>query len=131
MSDEAMAAKRKINVYYSADDNMLAYIGSPQDAPVVTCELYMKWYALWLVMPDGAVINLFDAKGRTPKRRFGGDNSIVYYEMEAMTKGTFNGDHCYNPTVVKEYAEEQGWILDEVSFNLIVGRWVCDYEERF
>jgi hypothetical protein len=94
--------------YFSDRGIPLAYTGKSHEHPVLTCELYPKWYSLYLVDPDGKV-------RRAP---------LDLDELEQYAEGaTTVGDHCWNPYVVQRLADAKDWIIDDVSFDFIIGRW--------
>lgn len=74
--------------------------------PVLTCELYVKWYALYLIMPDGRV------------------EAADLDDLDQFTDKTAVGDHCWNPAALQGFAEARDWHIDEVALDLIMGRWV-------
>lgn len=101
---------------YVSDRNFpLAYHGHPQERPVLTCEVYIKWYALYLVLPSGKIreADLSDIYDHSP--------------YLALVGETLVSDHCWNPTAISALAHAKGWIVDDVSFDLLVGRWVNDH----
>lgn len=91
-------------------DLVLVYQGtSPKTVPTLTCELWVKWYSLYLVHPDGSV-----SKINPPID----DLEDFNWDDESVV-----GDHCWNPKVLGRYAEAQGWEIDDLSFDVIAGRW--------
>lgn len=84
----------------------------PMGVPYITCELYLKWYCLWVVHPSGTVVPLdSDAlEAYTPT----GESSV--------------GDHCFNPRAVQRMSDALGWETDDLSMELITGRWLIDHE---
>ncbi len=107
MSDDSVS-------YYSDRGNRLAYTGTPGDSPVLTCELYIKWYALYLVEPDKTVRQV----------------PLELRELEQYAEGeSVVGDHCWNPYVIQRLADAKDWIIDDLSFDLLVGRWHTNRDE--
>jgi hypothetical protein len=81
--------------------------GPTCNTPTITVELYCKWYTLYLVTaPDQAV-------------------EIPFPEMAALTSSPWH-DHCPNPEHVTAFCESQGYELDELAHELIVGRWTLE-----
>lgn len=95
-------------IYESPHGHPLVYGGVPGDSPVLTCELYSKWYALYLVEPDKTV---------RPA-------PLDLRELEQYAEGaSVVGDHCWNPYVLQRLADAKDWLIDDLSFDLMVGRW--------
>jgi hypothetical protein len=44
-----------MRTYISPYGNPLVYTGEPGERPILTCENYCKWYALFAVLPDGTI----------------------------------------------------------------------------
>ena len=100
--------------YYSDRGNRLTYTGAPGASPVLTCELYTKWYGLYLVEPDGSV-------RMAP---------IELHELEEHAEGeSVVGDHCWNPSVILRLCADKNWRIDDLSFDLLVGRWHTSRDE--
>ena len=76
--------------------------------PTLTVENYMKWYDLYLVMPDGTVKAL-DLE-------------------EYLGLGFDMGDHCWKPAHVARYAAMKGYDICSNSFEMLIGRWRQDHE---
>lgn len=95
-------------IYESPHGHLLVYGGVPGDSPVLTCELYSKWYALYLVEPDKTVRPV----------------PLDLRELEQYAEGaSVVGDHCWNPYVLQRLADAKDWLIDDLSFDLMVGRW--------
>ena len=74
---------------------------------VLTVELRIKWYEMWLVCGNS----------QTP---------VQFHELEpfaAAMNVTAYCDHEPNPAVVRALAEARGWELDSLADDLITGRW--------
>jgi hypothetical protein len=99
--------EKRLKTYTSERGYQLAYVHSPRDKPMLTCELAGKWYRLYLVMPDGTV-------------RVADLSDI---EDFAEPGETAVADHYWNPTVLWRLAKARGWHHDVVSEELIIGRW--------
>lgn len=76
------------------------------EIPVLTCELYPKWYSLYLIMPNGEVL----------EADLGG--------LDAFAEHSAVGDHCWSPAALQGFADARDWWIDEVALDLIMGRWV-------
>lgn len=88
--------------------------------PVLTCELYDKWYTLHLVHPDGRVEEVCfpGADDRFP-------DSMVTPGASGFC------DHVPNPTEVQRMAEHLGWEVDQCSLEMMVGRWEIEYRNNY
>ena len=69
--------------------------------PVLTVENYCKWYCLYLVDSSGDV---------TP----------VDFPEDGYT------DHVPHPDAVEALAESRGWVVDEQSMEMIIGRYMLE-----
>lgn len=84
----------------------LSYVeGEELDAPLITVEIYPKWYELFVIHPDGGI------------------EALLFHELDDG-EGTTYVDHCPNPRKVEAYAEKHGMYVDEIALELIAGRWV-------
>ena len=98
--------------YRSRRGRPLVFCGATcASRPVLTVENYPKWYGLVLVQPDGSVEDVsFGALQELADAR--GVSAYV--------------DHVPNVELVPELARKMGWILDSVSYELMVGRWEAE-----
>lgn len=80
----------------------------PGSLPVLTVELYCKWYSLHLVWPTRIVERI--------------DFGRLEPAAASLNCSPFC-DHCPNPAAVRTLALAEGWHLDELAEELIVGRW--------
>jgi hypothetical protein len=94
--------------YRSPRGFRLAYNRKPGNMAVVTCELCEKWYSLYVVSTTGEVVPLNFA------------DLIGFSEANE----TAVGDHCVNPRVLERYADAWEWTIDDLSMDLIEGRWI-------
>tara|TARA_Y100001956_G_scaffold82973_1_gene107794 strand:- start:188203 stop:190527 length:2325 start_codon:yes stop_codon:yes gene_type:complete len=108
----SMTPPKDGKIYHSSRDHRLI-AKETLDKPVLTCESYTKWYNLYLLNPDGSVTEI------------NGLDLGEYYDGQAWI------DHIYNPEAVRAYCEAKDYYLDEQSYELIVGRWVIESEERY
>jgi hypothetical protein len=81
------------------------------ERPVVTVECYEKWYHLYLVYKIHDEL----AVEATP-----------FPEHDTLTPYI---DHVPNPAVVKAWAESKGYYLDELAYQMMIGRWELAREE--
>ncbi len=97
---------------FSKNGHSLTYTDhNPIGKPVVTVENYMKWYGLWLVMPDGYVVEVaFPDEGR--------------YD----TLGPPYLDHAPNPKHVMAWCARMSYRLDERALEMMIGRWAREYD---
>ncbi len=73
---------------------------------VLTAELYVKWYELYLVTKSSvAIINFADLEKHTQPAQ------SAYC------------DHVPNPAVVERFAMNNGHTIDPVFFEVCTGRW--------
>lgn len=74
--------------------------------PVLTVELYCKWYCLHIIHVNGTVA------------------SLRFSELERFYKeGSAFKDHVPNPEAVRMYANEMDYALEPLAEELIEGRW--------
>ena len=85
--------------------------------PILTVELYIKWYKLYLIQPIGRVSEV----------RFDEIESFLGREWEWAHDGSIQGDHVVNPKAVEQYAKQKGYTLDPLAYELLVGRWVIEH----
>lgn len=86
--------------------------------PVVTVELYVKWYKLFVikqVLYDEVIVEVVDFPGE-----------------EYCAEGeTAYGDHVPNPRVVSRFASRNGYRVDEVALEVIIGRWEREHLNNY
>ena len=92
----------------------LVYQGEPWTSPIITVENYIKWYTLYMVMPDGEIRSLCYTGLVLPE---GSQESLFC-------------DHVPNPKAVAYTAMKNNMYVDEVSFEAIVGRWLIEVENK-
>jgi hypothetical protein len=93
-------------IYFSTRGNPLAFTGRPGPRPVLTVELEEKWYSLFLVKSDCTV------------------EEIPFPDcMDYATHGSPYVDHAPSPFHVAQWAKDKDIHLDDVSLELIIGRW--------
>ena len=84
------------------------------DSPILTVELASKWYGLCLVRPSAHG----DVVPTVEELDFG-----VFDEIQKAPFGPSVCDHVPNPVFVERLAQEKGWEIDDLGWELIVGRW--------
>jgi hypothetical protein len=109
-----------MRTYISPYGNPLVYTGEPGERPILTCENYCKWYALFAVLPDGT-IDRVDFPGQ--------DDRFPDSEITPGVSGFC--DHVPNPDEVLRMAEKLGWDVDTQAHEMIVGRWAIEYLDQF
>jgi hypothetical protein len=106
--DIDLYAKRN---YTSKRGLPLVYYGQPPEVTTVTVENYCKWYTIALVHPDGAV------------------EEVPFPEDLWIEGESPFVDHVPNPRYVAKWARAKGYAIDEVSMDLMVGRWELDRDD--
>jgi len=87
----------------------LIYIGNPDDkVPILTAELWSKWHTLYLLHPNGEVTSI------DPNLE---DDSIRYV------------DNVWNPHDIVRWCKDNNIILDELFYEMLVGRWETEIIE--
>ena len=74
--------------------------------PTLTVELYVKWYTLYLVHPDERI-------------------EEVLYPLNGFV------DHVPKPAAVFDFAKENGYDIEPLAWEMIVGRWEIDVRENY
>ena len=84
--------------------------------PVLTVELYTKWYELILIEKKGDDFNAY---------------SIHFGHLQDVAPAGVSPylDHAPNPLCVKLFAHRNGYHIDELALELITGRWQIEYVE--
>lgn len=90
------------------------------DRPVLTVELYMKWYDLFIVHPNGQVSSAFECAGH--KWDEAEDYVISQYKESAVC------DHAFNPKFFVRLAETLDIDYCDLALELVAGRWAIDYD---
>lgn len=85
----------------------IIYTNSAMTDVVVTVELAEKWYGLILVPPESA-------RGWEPME-------VSFPDGDGVIPSFV--DHVPNPVIVKLWAEKMNYYLDEIAYELMVGRW--------
>ncbi len=85
------------------------------DGPLLTVELSSKWYGLCLLRTwrEGVVHRI-----AVEELDFG-----VLEEIRQAPFGPSLCDHVPNPAFVERLAQEKGWEIDDLGWELMVGRW--------
>ena len=83
-----------------------------RDKSILTVELYMKWYRLYVITPDREVI------------------AVGFDQLDTVFKeGSAYVDHAPNPAAVRAYAESKGYYINDLAEELLVGRWQLEVVE--
>jgi hypothetical protein len=77
--------------------------------PTLTVEMWIKWYDLQLVHPDGRIERVLYPEN------LDGESSFI--------------DHVPNPKAVVKFAKEKGYEIDELALQAIKGRWAEEHEQ--
>ena len=96
-------------MYKSDRDLPLIYQDTQRNTPIITVENYCKWYTLYVVNPDDTVEHLCFP---------GHDNPNDEPEGEMGFR-----DHVPNPKAVCKMAKRLNYDVDEISLEVITGRW--------
>lgn len=97
---------------------IISYKIYPLMVPLLTVELYVKWYKLYLIeqtFHDEVSISEID---------FPGD------EYCAADESPYS-DHVPNPRVVGRFAARNGYRVDEVALETIIGRWEREHLNNY
>ena len=105
MAQEGLRTHRGHTLLFSQRELLLT-------VPVLTVELYCKWYELWVVHPN---LDLM---------------TVSFMDLEEHWAGFAFVDHTPNPGAVRNLAEAKGWYLNELADELITGRWKLEVEDN-
>ena len=86
-------------------------LGQPSDRPVISVELDPTWYCLQIIHPDGQV------------------EQVPFPTVDGQTPSYVG--HVPNPRAVEAWAEEQGYDIDILSYELMIGRWTIEVKEEY
>jgi len=89
-----------LRTYISEKNHLLTYVGEPIDKPILTGELYQKWYSLYLLNPDGNIEK----------------------HIPDIDEVSFR-DESYNPEELSEYCEKHNFALDPIVEEMNYARW--------
>ena len=84
--------------------------------PVITVPLVSKWYHL-----------LLTREGITCPLPFEDIEVTVGRNWNWADDGSVVGDHIVHPKAVRMYASLKGFHVDDLSYELLVGRWVLEW----
>jgi hypothetical protein len=103
--------------YKSDRGFVLAYQGQTWATPVLTVELYCKWYTPYLVMPGGTVqaADIEDLE------------DFVSCDESAWGGST----HVWNPDAIVRLCNARKWTLCDLSHELMIGRWMREHKDQF
>lgn len=98
---------------YKSDRGMaLLYVGEPLDLPVITLENYIKWYNIFMVMPDGTVQTV--------------PIEMVQKALDE-SRTALQIDHNFHPELLDRLGELLNAEVDERATEVATGRWVLEY----
>lgn len=106
---------KTFRTYLSPNGKPLVFVGEPRSNPTLTIENYEKWYALYLVMPDGTVEEVD-----------GGEFTEVVQKKGPMTAWY---DHVPSPVACDRYAVAKGYAWCWQSLEMIIGRYAREIAE--
>lgn len=90
----------------------LLYVGQPpEDKPILALENYDKWYTPYLVLPNGAVVEV--------------EADAMSLVMDTYPDALWV-DHLFSPRYLYRLANQLGAILDERSLEVAAGRWALE-----
>jgi hypothetical protein len=95
---------------FKQEEREHAHMAAALNQPLLSVAYYVKWYTFTLTHPDGATHEL--DFGCLEEYTRAGESPYV--------------DHVPNPAVVERMCESRGWELDELSHELLIGRWVLE-----
>lgn len=93
----------------------LIYQDNNRSIPVVTLENYCKWYWIFIVFPNGYVTR------------------AEYNTLSALEDKygkPLMGDHIFHPKLLELLAEHLEGVVDEVTLETALGRWMLEYHEK-
>ena len=80
------------------------------ELPILTAEHYSKWYTLYLVHPD---------------------NTIEKIDPYAIDSDIRFCDNVWHPDDIVNFVENNNLMIDGLFYEMLVGRWVTEVEEKF
>lgn len=83
--------------------------------PVISVAFAAKWYCLTLIREGSATPLTFEEVEQTIAR-----------EWDWAEDGSVVGDHIIHPKAVRMYAAKMNYHLDELAYELLIGRWVLE-----
>jgi len=86
--------------------------------PTLAVELYLKWYNLYLVHPDNTI----------EKITFPDEGDL---EKHDDLDGASAIDHVPNPAFVERFCKEKNYYINDITREIIVGRWEIDKKENY
>lgn len=108
--------------FYSDRDIPLIYPSTAPlpSCPIVTVEMYSKWYDVYVIEVDGFVVKVDHLKYA---RKWGEAIRDTY------DKGlSFLGDHVWHPYGIQAFADLIGGEVQDEALEMLVGRWVTEHK---
>src|SRR5262245_5113245 len=104
----------------SERDFPLCMVSGTKVLPLLTVELYTKWYTLYLIerVEFGAIqiskvwYDAFDTEALRPD----GQSAFV--------------DHVPNPIAIRNFADAKKYHVDELATDLLMGRWMNEVADQ-
>jgi len=88
----------------------LIYTGPLFDNHILTAELYVKWYKLYLIKSDGTIESVDPALE---------DNEVEYR------------DNVWEPLSLRKWCDKNNIEMDELFYEILVGRWETEIKENY
>lgn len=105
----------------TARNRILALDGWPI-FPTVTVEVASKWYGIYLATPVDEASGMCEIA----EWDFG-----VLEPFRCPGSGSYFVDHVPNPNAVRQFCAAKDYELDDLGFELIVGRWLTEVEGKY
>lgn len=101
------------NIWFSDRGLPLSYNGKQLEVPVVTLEVYCKWYEIYIINPNGEVVKAHD------------EYMDEYYDAcnSNYIAGAAYVDHVFNPDLLHVFAKEIGGCVCTEALEMCIGRW--------
>jgi hypothetical protein len=120
--------KREIDYWGAKSDRdipLASWTGGAKYPTILTVELYLKWYDLYLVFEDGHVEALHASKERADK--------LLDLETEfvRLTGESAYCDHAFNPKWVLFIEDRMKYSVASEALELIIGRWELEYKDNY
>lgn len=94
-----------------------ALFGRPGAHRYITCEIYSKWYELFIVDSSGSITPL----------TFGEIDEAVFYHYKGKITPIYV-DHTPNPAAVRAFADLSNIEVNDLAMEMITGRWMIEVE---
>lgn len=98
----------------------LVYQSGYNGKPVLTVELYCKWYSYYLVHQNGEIESI----------EFHHDENFDRLTEESLPP-LMAGDHIPFPSAYKAICLANDWTFDQYTYEFILGRWIDEHGFAF